>query len=255
MRLHLAKMKIQCANIAYIVRIYSLGLSLLCTSVVLAQSEFQSPFSSGFVSSESFEWNLSGEQIIWGTKLHSFKIEKSIKLIPGSRIGGSWCGWEAWKRSEIWCGHEKLIGVVEEDIVVYAWVDLGLRLETLNELQKRYLSITSSSGVTTSFPSGTFSFIISPDVMGLEWPWSASWLITPPNINGFQVGLGLNSSLYGRHWLLLVGGKVEKLEAHFTVEGPDFKIACSLVFNGVFKKSITHRYGSFGGNSQWMVSW
>jgi hypothetical protein len=248
-------MKVEGENMADIVRIYSLLLSLLCTSGVIAQSEFQSPFSSDFVSSESFEWNISGEQIIWGTKLHAFKIEKSIKLIPGSRIGGSWSGWEAWKRSEIWWGQEKLICVVEEDIVVYAWVDLGLQLETLPELQKRYCSITSSLGVVTTFPSGTLSFLISPDVMEIEWPWSVSWLITPPNMNGFQVGLGSNSSLYSRHWLLLVGGKVDKLEANFIVEGPDFKISCSLVFNGVFKKSITHRYGSFGGNSQWMVSW
>lgn len=57
------------------------------------------------------------------------------------------------------------------------------------------------------------------------------------------------------HLLLLVGGKVDNLEANVIVEGPDFKISCSLIFHGLFKKSITHRYGSFGGNSQWMLSW
>ena len=255
MRSHLAKMKVQRANIAVIVRIYSVCLSLLCPSVVITQSEFQSSLRTDFVLSDTFDWMIRGEQIIWGTKLHSFNIEKTIKSIPGSRVGGSWCGWEAWNRSEVWWGHEKLIGVVEENIVIYAWLHLGAQLEALTELHKRSWRLISRTGVTTSFPSGRCSLMISPDVMGVEWPWRVSALITPPNTHGFQVGLGLNSSLYGRDWHLLVGGRLDKLNAHLIVEGPDFRISCSLIFNGAFTKSLSHRHGSFGGNSQWMVSW
>jgi len=255
MRSHLAKMKVECAKISVIVRIYSVCLSLLSTSVFIAQSEFQSSLSTDFVLTDTFDWNIGGEQIIWGAKLHSFNIEKSIKSIPGSRVGGSWCGWEAWNRSEVWWGHEKLIGVVEENIVIYAWLNLGVQLETLPELHTHSWRMISSSGVTTSFPSGIFSMKISPNVMGVEWPWSVSGLITPPNMNRFQVGLGLNSSLYGRGWHLLVGGRLNKLNTHLIVEGPNLRISCSLVFNGTITKYLSHRYGSFGGNSQWMVSW
>ena len=255
MRSHLANMKVECANIAVIVRIYSVCLSLLSTSVIIAQNEFQSSLRTDFVLSDTFDWNISGEQIIWGAKLHSFNIEKSIKSIPGSRVGGSWCGWEAWNRSEVWWGHEKLLGVVEENIVIYAWLNLGVQLEALPELHTHSWRMISSSGVTTSFPSGSCSMKISPDVMGQEWPWSVSGLITPPNMNRFQVGLGLNSSLYGKGWHLLVGGRLDKLNAHLIVEGPDLRISCSLVLNGTITKSLSHRYGSFGGNSQWMVSW
>ena len=255
MRSHLAKMKVQGANIAVIVRIYFVCLSVICPSVVTAQSEFQPSLRTDFVLSDSFDWMIRGEQIIWGAKFHAFKIEKSIKLIPGSRVGGSWCGWEAWNRSEVWWGHEKLIGVVEENFVIYAWLNLGVQLEALTELHTRSWRMISSTGVTTSFPSGRCSFMISPDVVGVEWPWRVSGLITPPNTHGFQVGLGLNSSLYGRDWHLLVGGRLNKLTAHLIVEGPDLRISCSLILNGAFTKSLSHRYGSFGGNSQWMVSW
>ena len=255
MRSHLAKMKVQGANIAVTVRIYLVILSLLCPSVFNAQSEFQSSLRTDFVLSDTFVWNLRGEQIIWGTKFHSFNVEKSIKSIPGSRVGGSWCGWEAWNSSEVWWGHEKLIGVVEENIVIYAWLNLGAQLETLPELHKRSWRMISRSGVTTSFPSGSCSLMISPDVMGVEWPWSVSGLITPPNMHGFQVGLGLHSSLYGRDWHLLLGGRLDKLNAHLIVEGPDLRISCSLVLHGAVTKSLSHRHGSFGGNSQWKVSW
>ena len=77
----------------------------------------------------------------------------------------------------------------------------------------------------------------------------------PPNTHGFQVGLGMKSSLYGRDWHLLVGRRLGKLNAHLIVEGPDLRMSCSLILYGAFTKSLSHRYGSFGGKSQWMVSW
>ncbi|MGY8888640.1 MAG: hypothetical protein ACKVJY_06325, partial [Flavobacteriales bacterium] len=60
-------MKVQCANIVVTVRIYSVILSFLCPSVFNAQSEFQSSLRTDFVLSDTFEWNIRGEQIIWGT--------------------------------------------------------------------------------------------------------------------------------------------------------------------------------------------
>ena len=255
MKSHLAKMKIQGVNSAVIVRICCVYLILLCPSIFTAQSEFQSSLRTDFVLSDTFDCRIRGEQIIWGAKLHAFNIEKTIKSIPGSRVGGSWCGWEAWNRSEVWWGHEKLIGVVEERIVLYGWLHLGAQLEALTELHKRSCRMLSNTGVTTTFPSGSCSLMISPDVMGGEWPWRVSGLITPPNTHGFQVGLGMKSSLYGRDWHLLVGGRLDKLNAHVTVEGPDLRISCSLIFYGAFTQSLSHRYGSFGGNTQWMVSW
>ena len=188
MRSHLAKMKVQGINMAVIVRICCVYLVLLRPSIFIAQSEFQSSLRTDFVLSDTFDWRIRGEQIIWGAKLHAFNIEKTIKSIPGSRAGGSWCGWEAWNRSEVWWGHEKLIGVVEENIVIYGWLHLGAHLEVLTELQKRSFRMLSSIGVTTTFPSGMCSLMISPDVMGGEWPWRVSGLIPPPIRMGFKLG-------------------------------------------------------------------
>ena len=248
-------MKVDCDNIADIALICSFCITFLYSPILLSQGEFSSQLSSDFILSESFDWNITGEQIIWGTRWHSIKVEKSLHAIPGARIGGSWSGWEAWKRNEIWWGQEKLIGVVEDDIDIYAWLNLGIQVEILPELHKHYWSITSSSGIRTSFPSGMVSFTISPDVMDLEWPWSLTSLMSPPKMNGFEVGLGVISSIYGRGWLLILGRKLDKLGAHLVLEGPDIKISCGLVFNGLFKKSISHRHGSFGGNTQWSVTW
>jgi hypothetical protein len=248
-------MKVDCDNIATIVCICSFCLTFLYTPISISQGEFSSQLSSDFILSESFDWNISVEQMIWGTRWHSIKIEKSLHAVPGARIGGYWSGWEAWNRNEIWWGQEKLLGVVEDDIVIYAWLNLGIQLEILPELHKHYWSIISSSGVRTSFPSGMVSFTISPNVMDLEWPWSVTAIITPVNVNGFEVGLGFNSSIYGRGWLLTMGRNVDMLEAHLEFEGPDIIISCRLVFNGLLNKSISHRHGSFGGNTQWSVSW
>jgi hypothetical protein len=74
-------------------------------------------------------------------------------------------------------------------------------------------------------------------------------------MNGFEVGWGLNSSIHGRGWLLIMGRKVDMLETYLVFEGPDVIISCRLIFNGFLNKSISHRHGSFGGNTQWSVSW
>ena len=112
-------MKVDCDNIADIAIICSFWITFLYSPILLSQGEFSSQLSSDFILSESFDWNITGEQVIWGTRWHSIKVEKSLHTIPGARIGGSWSGWEAWKRNEIWWGQEKLIGVVEDDIVIY----------------------------------------------------------------------------------------------------------------------------------------
>ena len=116
-------MKVDCNNLAAIIRICSFCLTFFYAPILISQGEFSSQLSSDFILSESFDWNISGEQMIWGTRWNSIKIEQSLHAIPGARIGGYWSGWEASNRNEIWWGQEKLIGVVEDDIVIYAWLN------------------------------------------------------------------------------------------------------------------------------------
>ncbi|PCJ80689.1 MAG: hypothetical protein COA49_07600 [Bacteroidetes bacterium] len=229
----------------------------------LAQTVQTQNLSDNFSLSDTFNWNVSGRQLVWGVKWHSINFEKSIRVIPGGVLCGSWQGWEAWRESSLMWRQEKLLGVTAEGQKVYSWLQIGGHVGFLPELNSKQLSVISQIGIYMFSSEGSFEASLSPEFFRSNrlvskqrnWPWDFSGSISTVEMNGVEIGLGMYSSLKRNSWRLSVGRQIDSFKVQFMVEGPSLFFSCTLQWQREFNLVLVHESSVIGNVTKWGVKW